>query len=155
MASSCHLLGVGLLSVITNIADTGSTVTSENEREDLTDKIIMGITFLHVLVTFGACAETKFLAAFANLTPLKPLGKGLAYAWVIFLGLASCALLIEQLPARSAIKATCPYWQILGCRLIHKLSFNCYRGRRYEYFLITQRISRKTFIYLWSMGRPT
>jgi hypothetical protein len=58
------------------IMDTCSPITIEQESKNLTDKVVVNLTFFHILVALGASVKAFLLATFADFTPLKPLGKG-------------------------------------------------------------------------------
>ena len=60
------------------IMDTCSPITIEQESKNLTDKVVVDLTFFHILVALGASVKAFLLATFADFTPLKPLRKGLA-----------------------------------------------------------------------------
>ena len=54
------------------IMDTCSPITIEQESKNLTDKVVVDLTFFHILVALGASVKAFFLATFADFTPLKP-----------------------------------------------------------------------------------
>ena len=65
----CHLLRKGFLSVFADITDAGGSVAIEQESKDLTDKVVVNLAVLHILVAFGTSMKTFLLTAFANLAP--------------------------------------------------------------------------------------
>ena len=64
--------------MLADIADASRPVAIEQESKNLTNKVIVGLTFFHILVALGASVKAFLLATFADFTPLKPVGKGLA-----------------------------------------------------------------------------
>ena len=74
----CHLFRKGLFSVFADVSDTGSTIASEDKSENLAYQVIVYVAFLYIGLAFCTGMKALFLTAFANLTPLKPLVKGLA-----------------------------------------------------------------------------
>ena len=72
----CHFLCKSLFTVLTDVTDTGRSVTPEDECEELSYQIIMEPTILDVLLALGTSMEPLFHATLANLAPLRPLVKG-------------------------------------------------------------------------------
>ena len=79
-----HFLCEGFLAILFDIADAGGTVAVEQESKDLANKIVMNLAFLYILVACSTGVDAFDTAAFAYLAPLKPLGKGLAQARIVF-----------------------------------------------------------------------
>ena len=63
--------------MLANRLDAGRSVAIEQEGENFADKVIVSLTFFHILVALGASVKAFLLATLADFTPLKPLGKGL------------------------------------------------------------------------------
>ena len=74
--SLCHLFSKGLFAVLANVTDTGRTVATEYESEELSYQIIVEPTILDVRLTLGTGMEALFHTTLANLAPLRPLVKG-------------------------------------------------------------------------------
>ena len=55
--------------MLANIVDAGGSVAIEQEGKNLTDKVVMYLAFLYILVALGASVKTFFLATLANLAP--------------------------------------------------------------------------------------
>ena len=55
--------------MLVNIVDAGSSVAIEQESKNLTDKVIVNLAFLYILVALGASVKAFFLATFADLAP--------------------------------------------------------------------------------------
>ena len=55
--------------MFTDIMDAGSPVAVEQEGKQFSDKIVVYLTFLHILVAFGTSMETFLLTALAYLAP--------------------------------------------------------------------------------------
>ena len=55
--------------MLADIVDAGGSVAIEQESKDLTDKVIVNLAFLNILVTLGASMKTFFLATLADLAP--------------------------------------------------------------------------------------
>lgn len=51
------------------IMDTCSPITIEQESKNLTDKVIVDLAFLYILVTLGASVKAFFLATLSDLAP--------------------------------------------------------------------------------------
>lgn len=79
-----HFLCEGFLAILFDIADAGGTVAVEQESKDLANKIVMNLAFLYILVACSTGMDAFDPAAFAYLAPLKPLGKGVAQARIVF-----------------------------------------------------------------------
>jgi hypothetical protein len=52
-----------------DIVDAGSSVAIEQESKNLTDKVIVDLAFLYILVALGASVKAFFLATLADLAP--------------------------------------------------------------------------------------
>ena len=74
------------------IMDTCSSITIEQESKNLTDKVVMDLTFFHILVALSASVKAFLLATFADFTPR---------CFIVFL--ASWTFAIEEFLAGSAI----------------------------------------------------
>ena len=88
----CHLLRKGILSVFADITDASGSVAIEQESKYLTDKVVVNLAVLHILVAFGTSMETFLLTAPADFTPR-----------CFLVLLAPWAFSIEKLLAGSAI----------------------------------------------------
>ena len=55
--------------MLANIVDAGGSVAIEQEGKNLTDKVVMYLAFLYILVALGASVKTFFLATLADLAP--------------------------------------------------------------------------------------
>ena len=55
--------------MLADIVDAGGSVAIEQESKDLTDKVIVDLAFLYILVALGASVKAFLLATLANLTP--------------------------------------------------------------------------------------
>jgi hypothetical protein len=88
----CHLLREGILSVFADITDAGGSVAIKQESKDLADKVVVNLTFCHILVALGTSMQALLLTALANLAPR-----------CFLVLLASRAFAIEELFACSAI----------------------------------------------------
>ena len=65
-----------MFAVLTNVTDTGRSVTSEDECEELSYQIVMKPTILYVRLTLGTGMEAFFHTTLADFAPLRPLVKG-------------------------------------------------------------------------------
>jgi hypothetical protein len=52
-----------------DIVDAGSSVAIEQESKNLTDKVIVDLAFLYILVALGASVKAFFLATLSDLAP--------------------------------------------------------------------------------------
>ena len=64
-----HCLCKGVLTVFLDKMDAGRPVTVEQKGKQLSDKVVVNLAFLHILVTFSACVKTFLHAAFPYLAP--------------------------------------------------------------------------------------
>ena len=55
--------------MLADIVDAGSSVAIEQESKNLTDKVVVDLAFLYILVALGASVKAFFLATFADLAP--------------------------------------------------------------------------------------
>ena len=55
--------------MLANIVDAGSSVAIEQESKNLTDKVVVDLAFLYILVALGASVKAFFLATLADLAP--------------------------------------------------------------------------------------
>ena len=65
----CHFLCKGLFTVLADVTDAGRTVATEDECEDLANKIVVEATFINVYLAFGTSMETLFHTTLADLAP--------------------------------------------------------------------------------------
>ena len=52
-----------------DIMDTGQPVAVEQDGKQFSDKVVVNLAFLHILVTFGTCVKALLLAALPYLAP--------------------------------------------------------------------------------------
>lgn len=55
--------------MLVNIVDAGCSVAIEQESKNLTDKVIVDLAFLYILVALGAGVKAFFLATLSDLAP--------------------------------------------------------------------------------------
>ena len=64
-----HFLCKGVFAMLLDIMDAGRSVAVEQDGKQLSDKVVVNLAFLHILVTFGACVKAFPLAALPYLAP--------------------------------------------------------------------------------------
>lgn len=55
--------------MLSDIANAGSSVAIEQESKHFTDKVIVYLTILYILVALGATVKAFFLATLSDLAP--------------------------------------------------------------------------------------
>ncbi len=68
-SSLCHFLSKGLFAVFANVTDTGRTVATENESEELSYHVIMKLTILDFHLALGTSMEAFSHTTLADLAP--------------------------------------------------------------------------------------
>ena len=68
-SSLCHFLCKGLFAVLANVTDTGRTVATENESEELSYQVIMKPTLLDVHLALGTSMEAFSHTTLTDLAP--------------------------------------------------------------------------------------
>ena len=64
-----HCLCKGVLTVFLDKMDAGRPVTVEQKGKQLSDKVVVNLAFLHILVTFGTCVKAFLQTALPYLAP--------------------------------------------------------------------------------------
>lgn len=68
-SSLCHLFSKGLFTVLANVTDTGWSVASEDECEELSYEVVMKPTILDVHLALCAGMEALFHTTFSYFAP--------------------------------------------------------------------------------------